>query len=70
MGTRRSRTDIRGVEKSKKQKKQFFKNNYEMLHKSTLWKAGQITATTAMKHLNIKPNTFYRRVAEYEKANK
>lgn len=33
----------------------------------TLWKAGQITATTAMKHLGIKPNTFYRRVAEYEK---
>lgn len=34
----------------------------------TLWKAGQITATTAMKHLGIKPNTFYRRVAEYEKS--
>lgn len=33
----------------------------------TLWKSGQITATTAMKHLGIKPNTFYRRVAEYEK---
>lgn len=32
-----------------------------------LWKSGQITAVTAMKHLGIKPNTFYRRVAEYEK---
>lgn len=34
-----------------------------------LWKSGQITATAAMKHLGIKPNTFYRRVAEFEKAN-
>ncbi|MED1801993.1 recombinase family protein [Brevibacillus porteri] len=30
------------------------------------WKAGQITATEAMKRLNMKPNTFYRRVKEYE----
>lgn len=33
-----------------------------------LWKSGQITATLAMKHLGIKPNTFYRRVAELEKS--
>ena len=32
-----------------------------------LWKSGQITARTAMSHLGLKPNTFYRRVAEYEK---
>lgn len=31
-----------------------------------LWKAGQITAVTAMKHLGLKPNTFYRRVKAYE----
>lgn len=31
-----------------------------------LWKSGQITATTAMTHLGLKPNTFYRRVKEYE----
>lgn len=31
-----------------------------------LWKSGQITAKTAMGHLGLKPNTFYRRVAEYE----
>lgn len=31
-----------------------------------LWKSGQITATLAMKHLGLKPNTFYRRVKEYE----
>lgn len=31
------------------------------------WKDGQITATVAMSHLGLKPNTFYRRVKEYEK---
>lgn len=31
-----------------------------------LWKSGQVTAKTAMGHLGLKPNTFYRRVAEYE----
>lgn len=29
------------------------------------WRAGEITATTAMKELNLKPNTFYRRVDKY-----
>jgi len=32
-----------------------------------LWKSGEITAVLAMKHLGLKPNTFYRRVKEYEK---
>lgn len=31
-----------------------------------LWRSGQITAKLAMEHLGLKPNTFYRRVAEYE----
>lgn len=31
-----------------------------------LWKDGQITAVAAMKHLGLKPNTFYRRVQEFE----
>lgn len=31
-----------------------------------LWKSGQITATAAMAHLGLKPNTFYRRVKAYE----
>jgi DNA invertase Pin-like site-specific DNA recombinase len=31
-----------------------------------LWKSGEITAVTAMRHLNLKPNTFYRMVSEYE----
>lgn len=39
-------------------------NQFEQEYK--LWKSGQITAVTAMKHLDLKPNTFYRRVKEYE----
>ena len=30
------------------------------------WKAGEITARKAMEALNLKPNTWYRRVKEYE----
>ena len=29
------------------------------------WRAGEITATAAMKEMGLKPNTFYRRVKEY-----
>ncbi|MBQ1343743.1 MAG: recombinase family protein [Firmicutes bacterium] len=29
------------------------------------WRKGKISATTAMKHLGLKPNTFYRRVEEW-----
>lgn len=29
------------------------------------WREGEITAVEAMKHLNLKPNTFYRRVKEW-----
>lgn len=32
----------------------------------SLWKDGDITAVAAMKRLNLKPNTFYRRVKEFE----
>lgn len=30
------------------------------------WKSGKLTATAAMKMLGLKPNTFYRRIKEYE----
>lgn len=30
------------------------------------WRAGNLTAVAAMKHLGMKPNTFYRRVKELE----
>lgn len=32
------------------------------------WKEGALTARAAMQELSLKPNTFYRRVSEYEKA--
>jgi DNA invertase Pin-like site-specific DNA recombinase len=31
------------------------------------WKAGEITATKFMKSLDLKPNTFYRKLKDYEK---
>lgn len=34
------------------------------------WKSGSITATEGMKRLDLKPNTFYRRVKEYENQRK
>lgn len=35
-------------------------------HSYTEWKQGAITAVEAMRRVNMKPNTFYRRVKEYE----
>ncbi|WP_238653550.1 recombinase family protein [Paenibacillus piscarius] len=32
------------------------------------WKSGKITAVEAMRRVDMKPNTFYRRVSEYEKS--
>jgi DNA invertase Pin-like site-specific DNA recombinase len=29
------------------------------------WRAGEITATAAMQELDLKPNTFYRRVKDF-----
>ena len=33
---------------------------------ASLWKAGEITARQAMSRLELKPNTFYRRIREWE----
>lgn len=38
--------------------------NFEEVYKE--WKSGEITAVKAMSLLGLKPNTFYRRVNEYE----
>ena len=41
--------------------------DYNEAHMKALckkWRAGEITATAAMKELGLKPNTFYRRVKE------
>ena len=35
-----------------------------------LWRSGEITAVAAMKRLKLKPNTFYRRVKEFENNSK
>lgn len=56
---KKARGEYKGREPIKIEPKQF-----EAEYK--LWKSGQITAIIAMKHLGIKPNTFYRRVKEYE----
>lgn len=41
-------------------------NAFENVYRE--WKAGNFTARAAMGILGLKPNTFYRRVSEYEKA--
>ncbi|MEK4509480.1 recombinase family protein [Paenibacillus sp. FSL K6-2524] len=40
--------------------------NEEFIQVYTEWKNGNITAVEAMKRVDMKPNTFYRRVKEYE----
>lgn len=45
--------------------KQEITKEFVAVHK--VWKEGKITAVAAMKELGLKPNTFYRRVSEYEK---
>ncbi|NRF94651.1 hypothetical protein HQN89_27510 [Paenibacillus frigoriresistens] len=45
--------------------KQAITPEFEKTYKE--WKAERITATEAMQRLDMKPNTFYRRVKEYEK---
>ena len=39
-------------------------NEAQMKALCKTWRAGEITATNAMKELGLKPNTFYRRVKE------
>ena len=40
------------------------KNEFTFVY--TKWKSKEITAVQAMSILGLKPNTFYRRVKEYE----
>lgn len=56
---KKERGEYRGREPIKVDESSF-KQEYD------LWKEGKITAKTAMAHLGLKPNTFYRRVKEYE----
>ena len=41
-------------------------NRKEFEKQVQAWKEGKQTATQAMKNMSLKPNTFYRRVREYE----
>lgn len=43
-------------------------SNFEVIYSN--WKSGSITAVRAMELLELKNNTFYRRVKEYEKSLK
>lgn len=47
-----------------RQKIEIDKSEFEAVVKA--WRADKITAVEAMKKLNLKPNTFYRRVKEWE----
>ncbi|MBE7031955.1 MAG: recombinase family protein [Ruminococcaceae bacterium] len=47
-----------------KAKMQIDKNEFRKV--VSKWRTGEITAVSAMKKLNLKPNTFYRRVKEWE----
>jgi DNA invertase Pin-like site-specific DNA recombinase len=47
-----------------KQKKKFDEKKMEELY--PVWKRGEITAVIFMNRLNLKPNTFYRRIKEFE----
>lgn len=59
-----------GIEVAKSNGVKFGRRKYEIdanfIQVYEKWKSGAITATEGMKHLNLKPNTFYRRVKEYE----
>ena len=48
-----------------KQKLKYDKKKMEELY--PIWKKGEITAVIFMNRLNLKPNTFYRRIKEFEK---
>ena len=48
-----------------KQKKKFDEKKMDELY--PIWKKGDITARIFMNRLNLKPNTFYRRIKDYEK---
>lgn len=51
-----------------KGRKKIINTKFEKVYKD--WKADLITAKRAMELLNMKPNTFYRRVKEYKEHEK
>jgi len=63
-----------GIEVAKSNGVRFGRRKYEInedfIQVYDEWKSGLITATEGMKRLALKPNTFYRRVKEYENQRK
>lgn len=60
-----------GIQEAKKQgkykgRKPIFVDKSAFETQYRVWKGGQITAKKAMENLGLKPNTFYRKVREYE----
>ena len=68
---KRSKRQAEGIVEAKKKGVKFGRqpikiNEPEFVKVYQDWKASKITAKQAMKELALKPNTFYRRVKEYE----
>lgn len=63
-----------GIEIAKNKGVKFGRRKYEInsdfIEVYDEWKSGLITATNGMKRLDLKPNTFYQRVKEYEDQRK
>lgn len=63
-----------GIEVAKNNGVRFGRRKYEInedfIRVYSEWKSELITATEGMKRLSLKPNTFYRRVKEYENQRK
>ncbi|MFS0558306.1 recombinase family protein [Brevibacillus centrosporus] len=63
-----------GIEVAKNNGVRFGRRKYEItpefIQVYDEWRSGLITATEGMKRLELKPNTFYRRVKEYENQRK
>ncbi len=68
---KRNKRQMEGIAEAQKKGVQFGRkpicvnqSQFQFIYQK--WKAGTITAVQAMKELDLKPNTFYRRVKEYE----
>ena len=61
---------IRGIIRCKNGKRPYGRPkimiNSDFIEAYKVWKAGSITAVEAMHRVGMKPNTWYRRVKEYE----
>jgi DNA invertase Pin-like site-specific DNA recombinase len=68
---KRAKRQAEGIAVAKKKGVQFGRKRKEINEEwfaavYQKWKTGEITARQAMLEVDLKPNTFYRRVGEYE----